>query len=372
MKTKLLCIYLPQFHRIPENDEWWGEGFTEWVNVKRGKKFYPWQYQPREPLHDNYYDLSDIKELEKHTRLARKAGIFGFCFYHYYVCGRKLLEKPIEMYRNDSKETFPYCLIWANHSWARTWYRGKNGNEVMLQQVYGQEEDWKNHFEYLLQFFSDDRYIKVDNKPVYIIYEPQYIQQRKEIFDLWDKLAKENGYDGIYLIAMNTGIGVDRKYNLYQGIMNFEPQRVIREDNSFRKQLVNWRKAWIKDNELKGSSIFNYFRLNTVYSYNYICKQIENTKKTRKYQTFLGVFAGWDNTARKDESGMIIPGSTPRKFQKNVKKIMKMAEEWNSPFVFLNAWNEWSEGAYVEPDKRYGYGYLKALRRVLKNSVRKY
>ena len=135
MNTRLMAIYLPQFHCIPENDEWWGNGFTEWVNVKRGKAFYPGHYQPREPLDDNYYDLSDLKVLEKHTRMARRAGINGFCFYHYYFCGKKLLEKPIENYRDNSKETFPYCLIWANQSWARTLYRANVGNSILLQQT---------------------------------------------------------------------------------------------------------------------------------------------------------------------------------------------------------------------------------------------
>lgn len=127
MNSKLLSIYLPQFHTIPENNEWWGDGFTEWTNVKRGHPYYPGHYQPREPLHDDYYDLSDLKVLERHTREAAKAGIYGFCFYHYYFQGRTLLEKPIERYRDQSKEPFPYCLIWANQSWARTWYRANIG-----------------------------------------------------------------------------------------------------------------------------------------------------------------------------------------------------------------------------------------------------
>lgn len=366
MDTKLLCIYFPQFHRIPENDEWWREGFTEWDNVRRGRKFYPWQYQPREPLNNNYYDLSDVRVLEKHTRLAKKAGISGFCFYHYYMCGRKLLEKPIEMYRDESQETFPYCLIWANHSWTRTWYRGKLGEEVLLRQVYGGPDEWKAHFEYLLSFFKDDRYIKIDNKPVYIIYYPQYIQKRKEMFELWNSLAKQNGYDGIYLIAMNTGSGVDYNHGLYEGVMNFEPLRMIREDTSFRTKLMGWRRDQLKGKELKTNSVLNYFKLNTVYTYNYVCSQIENSTRSKKHQTFLGVFPGWDNTARKDEDGMIIPGSSPRRFEKHVEKVMTMAKEWGSPFVFLNAWNEWSEGPYVEPDKKYGYAYLRAIKRAIR------
>ena len=237
MRTKVLAIYLPQFHRIPENDEWWGEGFTEWTNVKRGRPFYPGHYQPREPLGDNYYDLSDLKVLEKHTKMAAKAGIYGFCFYHYYSQGNKLLEMPIENYRDNSKEKFPYCLIWANQTWARTWYRAKTGNKVLWKQNYGEQNEWENHFLYLLSFFRDERYIKVGNKPVYIIYLPQDIHYKQPMFELWDSMAKVNGFDGLYLIAMNTCYGKDENARLYDAYMDFEPLFTIQRDNSWRKWL---------------------------------------------------------------------------------------------------------------------------------------
>lgn len=210
MKSKVLAIYLPQFHSIPENDMWWGKGFTEWTNVRRGRSYYPGHYQPRIPYQNNYYDLSDLKVLEGHVRLAQTYKIQGFAFYHYYFAGKTVLESPIEDYRDHSRETFPYCLIWANQSWTRTWYRADAGKQILLQQVYGKEEEWREHFNYLLKFFKDERYIKVGNKPIYIIYLPQDIKHRKEIFDLWNRLAIESGFDGIYLIAMNTGWGVDK------------------------------------------------------------------------------------------------------------------------------------------------------------------
>ena len=164
MKSKVLAIYLPQFHSIPENNAWWGEGFTEWTNVKRGRSFYPGHYQPRVPYHNDYYDLSNLRVLERHIQTAKVAKIAGFAFYHYYFSGKKLLEKPIEAYRDRSKEVFPYCLIWANQSWTRTWYRADAGKQMLLRQVYGGEEEWKKHFLYLLEFFKDNRYIKIENK----------------------------------------------------------------------------------------------------------------------------------------------------------------------------------------------------------------
>jgi len=358
-KTKIIAFYLPQFHVIPENDKWWGEGFTEWTNVKRGKSFYRGHYQPREPLHDDYYDLSDLKVLEKHTRMAQKAGIFGFCFYHYYFRGRTLLEKPIEQYRSRSKEAFPYCLIWANQSWERTWYRADSKNSVLLQQSYGGKEDWKKQFYYLLNFFKDERYIKVNNKPVYIIYIPQDIRCRRAMFHLWNNMAKEYGFDGIYLIAMKTTFGMDQKTELYDGYMDFEPLFTIREDRSWRKW-VQKRKQYMRKKGFVGK-----VAVDNEYTYRYLSnKAIRRFQKSDK-KIYAGVFVGWDNTARKDEDGIIVHGSTPRNFARVVSRGLYLSERKNKEFLFINAWNEWSEGAYLEPDKRYGYAYLELLKKVV-------
>lgn len=368
MKSKLLSIYLPQFHTIPENDEWWGEGFTEWTNVRRGHPYYPGHYQPRKPLHDDYYDLSDLHVLERHTREARKAGIYGFCFYHYYFQGKTLLERPIEDYRDKSEEQFPYCLIWANQSWARTWYRANIGNKVLLQQEYGNKKDWEKQFYYLLPFFRDNRYIKVDNKPVYIIYLPQDINCRQKMFGLWQRMAKENGFDGIYLIAMKTGYGKDEVRGFYDAFMEFEPLSTLREDFSWRRGLQNWKTAHEDRIDSGQCSIWNRIWAKNAFSYRYLCRCIEKKAGESRSNILPGVFAGWDNSSRKDEEAIIVMGSTPRRFQKHLHKMLSIAERQKKEFVFLNAWNEWSEGAYVEPDKKYGWGYLKAIKSVLVRS----
>lgn len=361
MRTKVLAIYLPQFHRIPENDEWWGEGFTEWTNVKRGRPFYPGHYQPREPLGDNYYDLSDLKVLEKHTKMAAKAGIYGFCFYHYYSQGNKLLEMPIENYRDNSKEKFPYCLIWANQTWARTWYRAKTGNKVLWKQNYGEQNEWENHFLYLLSFFKDERYIKVGNKPVYIIYLPQDIHYKQPMFELWDSMAKVNGFDGLYLIAMNTCYGKDENARLYDAYMDFEPLFTIQRDNSWRKWLQGEKINRIQNQRIEGKSFWNLLLANNSYSYDYVARRSLKRFRKSDVKTYGGIFAGWDNTARRDEEGMIVTGTSPRKFGRAVRKILYMSEKQGKEFVFINAWNEWSEGAYLEPDKKYRYGFLNIL-----------
>ncbi len=362
MTPKILSIYLPQFHTIPENDKWWGKGFTEWTNVKRGRPFYPGHYQPRVPLNKDYYDLSDLKVLERHTRLAKRAGIYGFCFYHYYFNGRKLLEKPIENYRDYSKEKFPYCLIWANESWERRWYRATTDKMTLMRQQYGGEEDWKRQFYYLLTFFKDDRYIKIDNKPVYIIYIPQNIPCRKRMFSLWNRMAKEEGFDGLYLIAMNTSYGKDCVNSLYNAYMDFEPQSLFWTDTTWRRRLLKWKEHHVELIRANRFSLWNKAFMKNDFSYSYLCHIIEKKAKTKDPKTFPGIFAGWDNTSRKDEAGIIVEGSTPRKFQRHVRRMLRIAGQNGKKFIFLNAWNEWSEGAYVEPDERYGYAYLKALK----------
>ncbi len=372
MKSKVLTIYLPQFHAIPENDMWWGKGFTEWTNVQSGRSFYPGHYQPSVPYQNDYYDLSDLKVLERHIRIARKAKISGFAFYHYYFTGKKLLEKPIEKYRHYSDETFPYCLIWANQSWARTWYRADAGKQILLQQVYGEEEAWREHFDYLLGFFRDSRYIKINNKPVYIIYLPQDIECRNRMFELWNTLAIQNGFSGIYLIAMNTGWGLDKAQNLYDAYMNFEPIRSITEDISYRKQIQQFKGEHILDVDGKKCTLKNRIFAQNAFSYSYLCQQIEEVNEVKSIKkTYLGAFPGWDNTSRKDEAGWIVSKSSPRRFGKHVERMLHCSEKLGNEYLFLNAWNEWSEGAYIEPDQKYGFAYLDELRRSI-NRYEKY
>ena len=189
MRTKVLAIYLPQFHAIPENNEWWGEGFTEWTNVKRGHSFYWGHYQPREPLGDNYYDLSDLSVLENHTKMARKAGIYGFCFYYYYFNGKKLLERPFTEVLNSGKPDFPFCLGWANHSWTnKSWEVGtrRTKESTLMEMIYNKEEYIK-HFNEVLPAFKDKRYIQVDGKPLFLVFRPLEIPNPREFIELWQK-----------------------------------------------------------------------------------------------------------------------------------------------------------------------------------------
>lgn len=371
MKSKVICIHFPAYHCIPENDIWWGTGFTEWNNVRLGKPLYCGHYQPRKPFKNNYYDLSDIRVLEHQIKLAMKANIGGFAFYHYWFQGKKFFEKPIEQYRDKSKLEFPYCLIWANQSWYGTWHnqQDKNNIKMLQKQMYGNIDDWNRHFMYLLDFFRDERYIKINNKPLYIIYVPQDIECRKDMFETWNDLAIRNGFNGIYLIAMNTFHGCDRKKKLYNAFLNLEPHNTLKKiDSTVIKLLEEWKTEHINYFHKNKKDIRNCLYVNNIYTYPYMCRQIiKNAKKEPDKKTFLGVFQGWDNTPRMDEYGMIMHGNTPDRFRKLVEYMLKKSEQQGNEYLFLNAWNEWSEGTYMEPDEKYGYAFLNSLKKAISN-----
>jgi lipopolysaccharide biosynthesis protein len=193
---KIIAFYLPQFHEIPENNAWWGEGFTEWTNVKKAQPLYRGHYQPRIPLGQNYYDLCRIETLVWQTNIARNYGISGFCFYHYWFNGKLLLEKPIELYLNHSECELPFCLCWANESWTNGWV--SENNDVIMPQTYGGESEWESHFLYLLKYFKDPRYITKDGKPLLVIYKPQEITNLPLMLDYYQKRALEHGFEGIH------------------------------------------------------------------------------------------------------------------------------------------------------------------------------
>ena len=193
---KIIAFYLPQFHEIPENNEWWGNGFTEWVNVKAAKPLFKGHEQPRIPLNKNYYNLLDNNTIRWQIDLAKKYGVYGFCFYHYWFDGHMLLQKPMEIMKNDSNLNIPYCICWANENWTNAW-KADGNVKTLIQQKYGDKEEWKKHFLYLLSFFKDPNYILEDNKPFFVIYRPEIIPCLNNMLDYWQELAKENGFNGI-------------------------------------------------------------------------------------------------------------------------------------------------------------------------------
>lgn len=358
---KILTFYLPQFHEIPENNEWWGENFTEWTNVKKAKSYFRGHYQPREPYNDNYYNLLNKETMKDQVEMAQKYGIYGFCFYHYWFeGGKKVLEKPTELLLENRNIKFPFCFAWANESWTRTWHGAKGEKEVLIQQRYGKEQEWKQHFDYLLNFFKDERYIKIENKPVFLVYRINTILCFDRMVDYWNKLAKDNGFDGIYLVGMITGNGKLIRNKRVSATVDFEPGQSRKNLGMKNKAMFEWKEEMRR--KVGKYKILNNFFCNTLSYKQLNTKMIE---KTHAKNEFRGAFVNYDDTPRRGIDGIICKGSTPQRFKQYLKKQIQLSKKEGNEFLFLNAWNEWGEGNYLEPDKKYKYMYLQAVKEAL-------
>lgn len=347
---KVLAYNLPAYHRIPENDEWWGEGFTEWDNVRRGKPFYKGHIQPMIPYKNYYYDLSKKEDVLNQARLAKKYGLDGFVYYHYWFNGKLLLEKPCEIYRDSHEVDFNYCLCWANEQWARTW-DGKDG-QVLMPQVFGGKDDWENHFNYLYTYFQDERYIKINNMPMLYVYSASRIPQFDEMMEYWNKKALEKGFDGIYLVEFISTVNPNAVSKYSQAVTEFEPMYTNRFGISFFKKIYR--------GTCKKLKITEYL------DYDKIWQSL--LKRNRVYgdrSIIQGLFTHWDNTPRKGRAGTILKGGTPEKFENYFRKLVNQDRENASEYFIINAWNEWGEGPVLEPSEQYGFKYLEAVQRVI-------
>lgn len=354
---KVISMYLPQFHRTKENDEWWGEGFTDWTTVMHAKKLVENHYQPRVPLNDNYYNLLEKEIMVWQADLMRKYGIDAQCFYHYWFKdGRQVLEQPAENLLRWKDIDMPYCFCWANETWARTWSKLSNKNPwasvfekkgdmsdsgILLEQKYGDKEQWKQHFEYLKDFFGDSRYIKVDNKPVFLIYQPTLIPCLSEMLDQWNQWVLKYGFSGIYTIGANSNYETDKKLD---AILYHEPQHII--------SLFNYRRPDRKNIQ--------------VLDYNEIWKEILEFSSSDD-KAIYGGFVGYDDTPRRGREGVIVENADPKKFQIYLTELMAKNMAAHKEFIFINAWNEWGEGMYLEPDHKYAYDYLEAVKYAKRN-----
>ena len=353
MDTKIIAFYLPQFHEIPENNEWWGEGFTEWVNTKKAKPLFKGHYQPKEPLNDNYYCLLDENTQIWQAKLAKKYGIYGFCYYHYWFNGKLLLEKPMENMLNNPKIDIPFCISWANETWARTW----DGQEksILIQQKYEGKSDWESHIKYLLPFFRDDRYIKIDNKPLMLLYTSVKIDDCEAMIEYWDSFLKQEGFAGIYIAETLSSYQTEPCLKNSEAGVEFEPLYT-------RKKIRDKEELWDKViRNIKKSISSKWGRIDARKYWEHI---LHDTRKSDK-EIYLGAFPRWDNSARKGKKGDVYKNTDPEEFEKNMKQLIVMARKNKHRFIFINAWNEWAEGAYLEPDKVYGYKYLEAIKNAI-------
>lgn len=370
--TKIIAFYLPQYHTIPENDQWWGKGFTEWTNVKKAKPLFEGHDQPRIPLNHNYYNLLDDNTKIWQANLAKKYGVYGFCYYHYWFKGgKKLLEKPAEQMLKNKNVDLPFCFCWANENWTRNWDGGNR--EIMVEQDYGNKDDWELHFQYLLQFFKDERYITVDGKPLFVIYKPDLIIDIYEMVQYFRKRIVEEGFSGICLAFQFPTYYADIFYrdDIFDYMIEFEP---VYSRNNFQKcssQKVNVMRKIFGE---KGIAAYRHKKSNHDYSVSMKSKSLgmffydelwESILKQEWRDNFIpGTFVDWDNTPR-NKHGVLHAGFTIEKFEKYMTLLIQKARQHNKKMLFINAWNEWGEGAFLEPDEKYGYQKLEAIKKAL-------
>lgn len=352
-RARTIALYLPQYHPIPENDEWWGPGFTEWTNVAKARPLFRGHQQPRIPADLGFYDLRLAETREQQALLAREAGIEGFCYYHYWFAGRRIIERPFNEVLASRQPDFPFCLCWANQTWSGIWHG--LSNRVLIEQTYPGREDHIRHFNALLPAFTDSRYIRVDGKPLFVVFNPTDIPDPKRTTELWQELAIQAGLPGLFLVA---SIG-DPDWE--PALHGFDASVITRLPPK-RRTWVPWSSPYQK---IKGK-LMDLMHQPTVHPYRSVIDRMV-TPRIDQITSFPCVIPNWDNTPRSGAKGMVLDGSTPELYQQLLEKAVTRVADENPEhrIVFIKSWNEWAEGNYLEPDHQYGHQYLDATRRVL-------
>ena len=364
-KARVIAIYLPQFHPIPENDNVWGKGFTEWTNVAQAKSLFKGHYQPRIPKDFGFYDLRMSEIREKQTEYARNAGIEGFMYWQYYFGrGKKLLELPFEEVLASGTPDYPFCLGWANHSWqTKTWKRDssmKEGSTMIMEQFYEGANQYKDHFYYNLPAFQDKRYMTVDGKPIFVIWNP--IDHKEEIstlISIWQKLAKDHGLKGIYFIARQV-LGTTPSELFEMGFDSLYQERVANAMKGVEK--YTWLSRKWENFKIKTGFHFGLDKHDFAKCY----KRLVNDD-ARQEQIIPTLVCGYDRSPRAGRKAQIFYNFTPESWKKHVLDILSYVQQkpYEKRIVMLKSWNEWGESNYIEPDLKYGSAMLDVLREAL-------
>ena len=349
---KIIAFYLPQFHPIKENDEWWGRGFTEWHNVVKAKPLFRGHYQPKLPADLGFYDLRLSETREAQAHLAREAGVYGFCYWHYWFGnGRRLLERPFNEVVASGKPDFPFCLAWANHSWyAKTWDPNKK-DKLLIEQLYPGKDDNEKHFYEVLPAFKDDRYIKIDGKPLFAIFKPLQVENVKAFIQQWQELAKKNGLPGVYFV----GQGPQKDFTAileagFDAVNHEEVNGIHAHQSSFVRALKQIQRV--------------VFKRPRCYDYSKAMKEMIIPEDSNE-NIFPTICPNFDHTPRSGTRGLVYTDSNPSTFYNHVKQIMEVVIPKHNKVAFLKSWNEWGEGNYMEPDEKYGKGYIEAMKKAL-------
>lgn len=351
-----MAFYLPQFHPIPENDRWWGPGFTEWANVTGGRPLFPGHRQPRLPGRLGFYDLRLPDTRAQQASLAAAAGVEGFCYWHYWFHGRRLIERPFREVLESGEPDFPFCLAWANEPWTRTWL---GQGEVLMDQTYSAEDDLA-HARWLVQAWADPRWLRVGQRPVFVIYAPSALPEPRRTVEILRAEAVRAGLPDPFLIGTNAkDRNLDATALGFDATLDFRPQLSdlpFAFDSKLRAGRVrrNWRLG-IRDPRLR------------VYGAAEAVALMDRRRGRLAHQVIPCVFAGWDNSPRRGRQGTIVVGYTPEVFASEVQKAVDLVVDRPAEgrFVFVNAWNEWAEGNVLEPDALEQTARLDALRSVM-------
>lgn len=379
MKARVIALYLPQFHPTPENDRWWGPGFTEWTNVAKAKPLFRGHQQPRIPADLGFYDLRLPETREQQAQLAREAGVEGFCYYHYWFGnGRQLLERPLQEVVASGKPDFPFCICWANHTWSnKTWERKSavQKNSVLMEQTYPGTEDDIAHFNTLLPMFKDRRYMTVDGKLIFTIYDPFGFKNVQQFIATWRRLAEENGLPGFHFIGMTPSTltirtapdgtrqrvmpNLESSAEIYRRVLDLGFDAVNSLGKRRGEMLYEGKWKNIAKTVLRhigfptGSMRYDYER--TVRNYFAPEDTWENV--------YPSILPQWDRTPRVASMDGVYVNATPEKFENHIRQALSLIKDKQPEhrILFLKSWNEWGEGNYVEPDMEWGHGFIDAI-----------
>jgi len=352
----LIAFYLPQFHPIPENDEWWGRGFTEWTNTAKARPMFRGHYQPHVPADLGFYDLRAPETRKAQAEMAREYGIEAFCYYHYWFAGKRLLERPFREVLESGEPDFPFCLCWANQTWTGIWHGAPD--RVLIKQTYPGYDDHRNHFYLLSLAFADRRYVTVDGKPLFLIYQPSEIPEVKKVTDFWREMAEKSGFKGLYLV------GYSRDPSWISQEQGFDAS--LTDRLPYRGQWGSWQEPvkWL----------VSRYRVKTgkpkIYLYEKVFPALLGPRISDN-RDYPCVIPNWDNSPRSGKNSLILHKSTPELFRIHLKRALHIVQQLppEHRIIFVKSWNEWAEGNHLEPDLKFGKGYLQVIKEEMEKSL---
>lgn len=339
-KARLIAFYLPQFHPIPENDRWWGKGFTEWTNVTKAHPLFDGHYQPRFAADLGYYDLRVPETRLSQAEMAQECGVEGFCYWHYWFAGKRLLERPFLEVLKSGKPNFPFCLAWANETWTGIW--GGDPHRILMKQSYPGRQDYEVHFYEMIDALSDERYITVDKKPIFLIYKPSGLPDPRKFTDCWQELAIKSGLKGLFFVGCSGPEWVPQDHGFDACVI--DPTALYRKAISLQTHLM-----------LCSNPV--------TFLYEDVIKYALPELKENVVQ-YPCVVPNWDDTARYGRKGLVLHNSTPELFKGHLKQAIAQVRhrQFDHRVIFIKSWNEWAEGNYLEPDQRFGKAYLEVIK----------